>query len=167
MKICSEKPFAEVAFNLPIKEVFTYKIPHELLGKVHAGMRVFVPFGRRRITGYVVNLVSKWDKKIQLKTISDLPDTEPIITSEILALTKWLSEYYQCTWGEAIRAALPAGLDDESREEFSLSEAGIDALKSRSLSKQAVFLLSFIKEKERSPKNNAKKNWGKNSAPIL
>ena len=84
-------------------------------------MRVFVPFGRRRITGYVVNLTSRWDKKIQLKSLSDLPDTEPIVGTEILSLTKWLSSYYQCSWGEAIRAALPAGLDDESREEFSLT----------------------------------------------
>ena len=161
VNLSPENPFAEVAFNLPVKEVFTYKIPDELLGKVQVGMRVFVPFGRRRITGYVVNLVSKWDKKIQLKTISDLPDTQPIIHSEILALAKWLSEYYQCSWGEAIRAALPAGLDDESREEFSISQTGIDALNSGSLSNQAVLLLSFIKEKEKVTLKQCQKGLGK------
>ena len=116
MTPASQKPYAEVTFNLPLKEVFTYKIPSEFLGKVEVGMRVFVPFGRRRITGDVVNLTSQWDKKIRLKSLSDLPDTEPIISTEILSLTKWLSSYYQCSWGEAIRAALPAGLDDESPE---------------------------------------------------
>ena len=50
---CKEKPFAEVVFNLPIKEAFTYTIPPDLLGKVQVGMRVLVPFGRRHITGYV------------------------------------------------------------------------------------------------------------------
>ena len=51
MTPASQKPYAEVTFNLPLKEVFTYKIPSEFLGKVEVGMRVFVPFGRRRITG--------------------------------------------------------------------------------------------------------------------
>ena len=54
-------------------------------------MRVFVPFGKRRITGYVVNLTSSWDKKFQLKSINDLLDTKPVVDKEILALTKWLS----------------------------------------------------------------------------
>ena len=107
----SPAQFAEVVFNLPLREAFTYKIPPQLLGKVRVGMRVLVPFGRRQITGYVVNLVDKWDKPIRLKTIIDLPDTEPIVNAEILSLTRWLGEYYQSTWGEAISAALPAGLD--------------------------------------------------------
>ena len=112
MKSFLEKPYAEVAFNLPIKEVFTYKIPPQFTGKVQVGMRVFVPFGRRRITGYVVAFTAKWDKDIKLKSINDLPDTKPVVGEEILALTKWMSGYYQCAWGEAIRAALPAGYDD-------------------------------------------------------
>ena len=161
MNLSSDKPFAEVAFNLPIKEVFTYKIPPEFFGKVQVGMRVFVPFGKRRITGYVVNLTSSWDKKFQLKSISDLPDTKPVVDKEILALTKWLSDYYQCSWGEAIRAALPAGLDDEDREELSLTKAGMDALKKKSLSKSGALLLHFIKEKPRVTLKQCQKGLGK------
>ncbi len=146
---------------MPLKEVFTYKIPAEYLGKVQVGMRVFVPFGRRRITGYVVNLTSKWDKDIQLKSISDLPDTKPIVDEGILALTKWLASYYQCSWGEAIRAALPAGIDDESREEFALTEAGAEALSKGSLSKSATILLHFIKEKNKATLKQCQKGMGK------
>ena len=113
---CKEKPFAEVVFNLPIKEAFTYTIPPDLLGKVQVGMRVLVPFGRRHITGYVVNLTDKWDKPITLKTIADLPDTEPIVNAEMLSLTRWLGDYYQSSWGEAIRCALPAGLENKNRD---------------------------------------------------
>ena len=112
MKSPLEKPYAEVTFNLPIKEVFTYKLPPEFFGKIQVGMRAFVPFGRRKITGYVVALAEKWEKDIKLKSISDLPDAKPVIGEEILILTKWLSNYYQCSWGEAIRATLPAGFDD-------------------------------------------------------
>jgi primosomal protein N' (replication factor Y) len=79
-------------------------------------MRVLVPFGRRHITGYVVNLTDKWDKPITLKTIADLPDTEPIVNAEMLSLTRWLGDYYQSSWGEAIRCALPAGLENKNRD---------------------------------------------------
>ena len=109
------KQFAEVVFNLPLKEAFTYTIPSKFLGKVLIGMRVLVPFGRRKITGYVVNLAGKWDKDITLKSIADLPDTEPVVSKEILALTKWMADYYQSSWGEAIKCALPSGLDEKGQ----------------------------------------------------
>ncbi|MZH01916.1 MAG: primosomal protein N', partial [Nitrospinae bacterium] len=109
------KQFAEVVFNLPLKEAFTYTIPPHFLGKVQIGMRVLVPFGRRKITGYVVNLTDKWDKDITLKNIADLPDTEPVVKKEILSLTKWMADYYQSSWGEAIKCTLPAGLDEKSQ----------------------------------------------------
>ena len=160
MKPSLEKPYAEVTFNLPIKEVFTYKIPPEFFGKIQVGMRVLVPFGRRRITGYVVALAEKWEKDIKLKSISDLPDTRPVIGEEILTLTKWLSNYYQCSWGEAIRAALPAGFDDESREEFSLTEMGADALLKGSLSKSATLLLHFIGEHPKVTSKQCQKGLG-------
>jgi primosomal protein N' (replication factor Y) (superfamily II helicase) len=156
-----EKPYAEVTFNLPIKEVFTYKIPPKFFGKIQVGMRAFVPFGRRRITGYVVALAEKWEKDIKLKSISDLPDTKPMIGKEILTLTKWLSNYYQCSWGEAIRAALPAGFDDENREEFSLTEMGTDALLKDSLSKSATLLLHFIGEHPKVTSKQCQKGLGK------
>ena len=132
--------FAEVVFNLPIKEAFTYIIPPQFLGKVSIGMRVLVPFGRRRITGYVVNLVDKWKKNIELKNISDIPDTEPIVSTEILNLTRWIADYYQSSWGEAIRCSLPAGIDDESREVFSITAKE----PSGSLSKSALRILTYI-----------------------
>ena len=45
--------FAEVVFNLPLNHTFTYKIPKQFLGLL-PGSRVYVPFGKRIITGVVV-----------------------------------------------------------------------------------------------------------------
>ena len=154
-----EKTFAEVVFNLPLKDAFTYKIPPQFLGKVQIGMRVLVPFGKRRITGYVVNLSDKWDKPIVLKSITDLPDTDPIVSTEILNLTRWLGEYYQSSWGEAIRSALPAGIDDESREVFSL--AGQAATQSGSLSKSALNTLAYIRQQGSVTLKQCQKGLGK------
>jgi primosomal protein N' (replication factor Y) (superfamily II helicase) len=157
-----DKPFAEVVFNLPLPDPFTYIIPPQFLGHVQVGMRVLVPFGRRQITGYVVNLVEKWDKPIALKAIADLPDTEPIVNAEILSLTRWLSHYYQSTWGEAIRSALPAGLDDESREIFTVSDAGRQAMQGAKLSKTAMILLSYIHQQVSTTSKQCQRALAKN-----
>ena len=155
-----EKQFAEVVFNLPLKGAFTYTIPPEFLGKVRVGMRVLVPFGRRQITGYVVQLADKWDKDITLKSIADLPDAEPVVSEEVLALTKWLGHYYQSSWGEAIRCALPAGLDDESREVFSVTEQG--AMQGGSLSKSALNILTYVQQQGSATAKQCQKGLGKN-----
>lgn len=139
--------FAQVVFNLPLQEPFTYEIPPRFSGLVQVGMRVFVPFGNRRITGYVVSILDKLEKDIPLKPIEDLPDLEPTISSELLALTRWVADYYQASWGEAIKAALPAGIDDESRETLSLTQAGTDALAGGSLAKNAALLLHTLQKK--------------------
>jgi primosomal protein N' (replication factor Y) len=155
----TDKQFAEVVFNLPLKEAFTYIIPPELQGKVRVGMRVLVPFGRRKITGYVVGLASKWDKPIALKSIADLPDAEPVVSEEVLALTKWLADYYQSSWGEAIRCALPAGLDDESREVFFVTEQG--AVQATSLSKPALSILTYFQQQGSATAKQCQRALGK------
>ena len=154
----NEKLFAEVVFNLPIKEAFTYIIPPQFQGKVSIGMRVLAPFGRRRLTGYVVNILDKWDKNIELKNISDIPDTEPIVSSEILNLTKWIAGYYQSSWGEAIRCALPAGIDDESREVISVT----DKEPTGSLSKSALKTLTYIRQQGSTTLKQCQKALGNN-----
>lgn len=139
--------YADVVFNLPVKDIFTYEIPTELRGLVQAGMRVFVPFGRRRITGYVVSLREKPEKNIPIKPIEDLPDTFPAITGELLALTRWMAGYYNVSWGEAIKAALPAGADDESREILNITDKGRKALESGNLTASAREILEMVPDK--------------------
>ena len=55
--------YANVVFNLPLKDEFTYEIPLHFNGMVKKGMRVLVPFGRRRLTGYVVSISNHNKKK--------------------------------------------------------------------------------------------------------
>ena len=59
---------AEVVFNLPLKDIFTYEIPPHFIGIVKKGMRVFVPFGTRRLTGYVIGISNHNEKNIKLKS---------------------------------------------------------------------------------------------------
>jgi primosomal protein N' (replication factor Y) len=101
--------FADIVINRPIEGPFTYSIPEDLESRVEIGSCVEVSFGNRRQVGYVVNLSSNSNIK-NIKPIIDVLDAVPVIDTEMLRLTKWISEYYYSSWGEAISAAIPAVL---------------------------------------------------------
>lgn len=106
--------YAEVALPLSIDRTFTYAVPDELTGKVLLGCEVLVPFRDRKVSGFVVALSEKVEKK-EMKEISELVSPQPFFGEDLLALTKWISDYYLCSWGEALKAALPRGV--EKREQ--------------------------------------------------
>ncbi len=73
-----------------------------------------MPFGPRVLTGLVVGTTTERGK-YKLKSIRDVLDETPAFTDEMLRLTRWIASYYACSWGEAVRAALPGGIEVESR----------------------------------------------------
>ncbi len=102
---------AEVALNLPIKRTFSYGFAG-FEKEVGIGKRVVVPFGKqRKIIGYIVNILSPSASPplegggITYKNILKVLDEEPILTKEILSLTKWMADYYHSSWGQAIALA--------------------------------------------------------------
>ncbi|HIG75419.1 MAG TPA: primosomal protein N' [Bacteroidetes bacterium] len=104
---------AQVVPLTPVEGPFTYCVPPELDAEVVPGARVLVPFGRRQLTGVVVRTGDGEAPKA--KPVLDVLDDRPALTVELLGLTKWVAEYYLCTWGEAIKAALPSGTEVETR----------------------------------------------------
>ncbi len=109
----NQLPFALVALPVPVATCFTYRIPDELMGRVHAGTRVEVPFGRRILPGFVVELSASTDLK-SVKPIRKILDT--YLTPSLIELSKWMASYYGCSLGEAAQAALPASLKRPSRK---------------------------------------------------
>ena len=103
------KEFAKILVNLPLEGPFDYKIPKAMVDKIQIGARVWVSFGVKRLVGFVVDFASKSNIS-SAKTIEELIDEEPILSSEMLKFTKEISNYYFCTWGEAIEAAIPSSL---------------------------------------------------------
>ena len=101
--------FAQVALALPLSEPFVYRIPSHLEGRMDLGFRVLVPLRRRIVTGFVVGLTATASVS-KVKEIIDLLDPYPLFSGEMLELTKWVSDYYLCSWGEALRTALPSEL---------------------------------------------------------
>lgn len=99
--------FASVVLKLPIDKEFQYSIPPRLSGKIAPGKRVRVPFRNRVTSGFCVGLSSTLQTR-QVKPILDIVDPEPMVGEKMLNLTRWLSRYYCCSWGEALEAAVPA-----------------------------------------------------------
>lgn len=106
--------YANVVFPVPVEHAFTYRVPEEFRASVKVGQRVLAPFGRRRLTGFVVELTESTDLT-ELKEIADVLDAEPVFANELLQLCRWIADYYVCPLGEVLKAALPAGIHQESR----------------------------------------------------
>lgn len=126
--------YLDVALPVPLLQTFTYK--HSDIGNVPVGARVIVPFGKRHLTGYCVAVHEELDKETgledsEIKELVEVVDDEPLLTKEILELTKWAAGYYSSSWGEMLKGSLPAGINalietvflrQETDETGSLSE---------------------------------------------
>ena len=114
--------YANVAFPLSVDQVFTYGVPPKLDAVLQPGTRVLAPFRRARQEGVVVERVDETDLAPNLiKNISECLDEEtPTFSAELLALTKWMAEYYVCPWGIALFCAVPAAVRTQKREQVRL-----------------------------------------------
>lgn len=107
--------YAGVLLPLPLNSIFTYAVPAELRSRIRPGQRVIVPFGRKKFyTGIVADISATPPQGVEMKEISLLLDDEPILRRPQMQLWDWVAEYYLCSSGEVMKAALPAGLKIES-----------------------------------------------------
>lgn len=101
----------EVALPLPMLRTFTYAVPETTRHPLVAGSRVVVPVRNRRTIGFCVGEsdgVSLGDTVP--KAILDVPDAEPSLRPDLLALCRWISEYHVVPLGLVCRAVLPGPL---------------------------------------------------------
>ena len=99
--------YASVAVPIPVRQLFTYLVNDSLRDVLVRGSRVRVPFGRRKLVGTVVEWPAKApDAEVTTKSIESLLPDEAV-PATILELTRFVSDYYLCAWGEAIETALP------------------------------------------------------------
>ena len=146
----SDKNLIDVAVPLPLYNSFTYQYPSGFAEKVRIGTRVLVPFGRRRLTGYVVGFPQKVpDYKI--REISDLLDDEPLFNEKDLRFYRWISDYYYHPLGETLKTALPGGINTEFRNIVSITEKGRCFLKTARKDFPGIMVLrELINRKEAS-----------------
>ncbi len=111
--------FVGVVVNRPIEQVLTYWAPSRPGRTVCPGQRLRVPLGRgNRLTiGYCVIVGATPPEGLdprKLKEVVEVLDPVPLIDAKMLELTRWMAEYYVCSWGQALDAAVPAGVRNQA-----------------------------------------------------
>lgn len=108
--------FIDVALNRPIFSTFTYSLPEELDITPLPGMRVVVPFGKRKEIGYILDVNVTPPSGVEIKEVISLIDERPIIPQDVLKLIRWLAEYYVAPIGEVVSLAVPPLLRELPRQ---------------------------------------------------
>jgi primosomal protein N' (replication factor Y) len=102
---------ARVSLPRPVLQSFHYRIPPELATVAVPGVRVVVPFGRRRETGILEALVDPPEAgRTKLKDLHAVLDDSPVLSPDLIRLCRWVADYYVAPAGLVFRAALPPGL---------------------------------------------------------
>lgn len=104
-----DRGYAAVVFPFPLDREFDYRVPDALRGRLRTGSRVSVPLGPRSRRGYVVRLLDapRHEAKATKDVARLLDEGEPLVAPDLLPLTRFVADYYGCSWGEALDAALP------------------------------------------------------------
>lgn len=102
--------FVDVLLPLPLPALYTYRVPYELDDAVKFGVRVIVPFGRSKLYSALVVRVHENAPQVTAKYILDVVDDRPVISERQFQLWQWMANYYLCTLGEVMAAALPSAL---------------------------------------------------------
>ena len=111
--------FVEVVLPIPLDRSFSYSVPASLHGRMAVGMRALVPFGSRLETGYVV-VIADAPSVDDVKPVRDLPDEAPVFQPDMIALCRWIADYYCCSLGEALQCAVPSGIHLRSKRIYTL-----------------------------------------------
>ena len=105
----------EVAIPLYLEKTFHYLVPERLQPAAITGRRALVPFGNRKLTGYILGKAVS-SGIANLKEISEVLDSESLWSACELEFYRWAAAYYQHPLGEVIRTALPAGINIQTRK---------------------------------------------------
>ncbi len=121
--------YVEVAIPLHVFRTFTYRLNPEQGLLAAVGARIVVPLGRNLVTAYILALHADLPANPNLavadiKEASNIVDSVPICTPEVLQITRWAADYYASPLGEVIKAALPPGISPAIHEVLTITAAG-------------------------------------------
>jgi primosomal protein N' (replication factor Y) len=102
-----------VAVPIPKGEGYVYAFPE---GETpEPGLRVLVPLGRRRVWGTVLETVAEPPRGVTVRPIAGVHDPRITLTAELIALCRWIADYYAASLGEVLGAAAPSVTARKSR----------------------------------------------------
>ncbi len=136
-------------------KLYEYYIPGEMREGVQPGVLVEVPFGggNRKMTAVVFSLNEKATVDMTLKPVRSVLGDGLVLTEELLALCAFVKEYTLCTYGDAVRAAVPGGAISKIAVYYRLASSHINT---GPLSETEVAVLRLIGEKGKVQKHRLK-----------
>ena len=103
--------FVEVIIPLALPKNYTWAVPVHLEPAMQPGIRVEVGFGKnKRYAGIVKAILQDAPATFKPKDILNVLDNEPLLHPQQLAFWEWLADYYMCSEGEVMQAAIPSNL---------------------------------------------------------
>lgn len=103
--------YANIIVDISLEKLdktFQYLVPEEFLGKLMPGMQVTVPFGKRTITGYVIELTDEPEFDVEkIKPIFSINTDSVVIEAQLIALAAWIRRNYGATMNQALKTVLP------------------------------------------------------------
>lgn len=124
--------YAAVILPLALPQTYTYSVPSIFASKIKIGCRVEVVLGKNKRYSGIVKSILNTQPPYPTKHIINVLDDEPIVYPQQIQLWQWISEYYMCSEGEVMSAALPAHFKLSSEtillfnEEFGDDFSGLD-----------------------------------------
>ena len=106
--------------NKAVDQTFTYKIPSTFINDIKVGIRVLVPFGSRKLEGFVLKIREDYTSDYELKEIIDLVDNEPVLNMELLELGEYMSKKTLATLSSCYQTMLPKAL--KAKNNYKMNE---------------------------------------------
>ena len=104
--------YAQVSVPVPLKSEFTYSFDSDAMD-VKPGIRVIVPFNRRKLQGYVLSVTDeKPEVGFEIKAIQRVVDKEPLFDKKDYDLALWMEKFYFSSRGEILDTMIPGGRKD-------------------------------------------------------
>ncbi|QDP40129.1 primosomal protein N' [Radiobacillus deserti] len=111
---------AKVVVDVPASQtdrIFDYHIPERFEAAIQEGMRVTVPFGPRKIMGYVLEITDHTELE-KVRDIENVLDVTPVLTSELINLGKWMSNHTLSFYISSFQVMLPQVLKAKYKKEL-------------------------------------------------
>lgn len=140
--------YAEVILPIPLYSTFTYLIPQHMEEQIQTGTRVLVQFGRKKFYTGLVTHTHNNTPEYEVKEITEVMDSAPVVRYPQLNLWNWIAEYYLCSVGEVMKAAFPTGLKPESETFVNLND-DFDIPEGFRISEKQALVMSLLQHEGR------------------
>ena len=126
-------------------KIYSYLIPEKLKSKSIPGARVRIPFGRgnKKRTGLIISLKDT-DNTDKLKEILEVLDSPPILNDEGLRLLRYLKLSTFCTWFDALRLLIPAGMGVKPKISYKLGDS-----QPRIFDQKSIEILNYLSKRKK------------------